>query len=210
MFGGRAYPVVLSAAEDGLTFSNTMEWNTDRLAALKRLDHRLVARIALPEPPSNDSPVAAEEIEGILEKQRGRTAAQEAAIRHEINLDGMMDRFPALTRKDRRRLLNTFAGTVEPVVVHFKKTFDRVRPRALDGRVRPSIEPPGHPAYPSGHATQAYYVALYLGKKHPGRADAFLRTADAVARNREWAGVHYPSDTTAGRHLAEQLFLLKG
>ena len=100
-------------------------------------------------------------------------------------------------------------GTFEPVIMYFKKRFDRVRPRALDTRVRPSIEPPGHPAYPSGHATQAYYIGLYLGKKHPERADAFMQTADTVARNREWAGVHYPSDTTAGRQLAEQLFVLE-
>ena len=204
MFGGRAYPVVLSTT-DAKTFSNTMAWNKDRLQSLKRVDMRLVEQITLPPPPSNDSPVTLAEVEGLLEMQRTRTAAREAAIRHEITFDGTMDRFTALTREDRRRLRNAMYTTVEPVIMHLKKRFDRVRPRALDRRIRPSIDPPGHPAYPSGHATQAYYIALYLGKKFPDQGERFMRTADTVARNREWAGVHYPSDTAAGKRLAEQL-----
>ena len=207
MFGGRAYPVVLSTI-DAKTFSSTMAWNKDRLQSLKRVDMRLVEQITLPPPPSNDSPVTSAEVEGLLEMQRTRTAAREAAIRHEVTFDGTMDRFTALTREDRRRLSNAMY-TLEPVIMHFKKTFDRVRPRALDRRIRPSIDPPGHPAYPSGHATQAYYIALYLEKKFPDQGEGFMRTADTVARNREWAGVHYPSDTAAGKRLAEQLIDLK-
>ena len=207
MFGGRAYPVVLSTI-DAKTFSSTMAWNKDRLQSLKRVDMRLVEQITLPPPPSNDSPVTSAEVEGLLEMQRTRTAAREAAIRHEVTFDGTMDRFTALTREDRRRLSNAMY-TLEPVIMHFKKTFDRVRPRALDRRIRPSIDPPGHPAYPSGHATQAYYIALYLAKKFPDQGEGFMRTADTVARNREWAGVHYPSDTAAGKRLAEQLIDLK-
>ena len=203
MFGGRHYPVVLTK-RDRKTFSSTMEWNKDRLSALTRVDHSVVSQFTLPDPPSNDSPTTSREIKDLLLKQRTRTSDQEAAIRHEITFDGVMDRFPELTRGDRRRLSRAMYN-LEPIIMHFKKTFDRVRPRALDERIRPSIDPPGHPAYPSGHATQAYLIALYLGKKHPGQADAFMETADTVAKNREWAGVHYSSDTAAGRRLAEQL-----
>ena len=168
MFGGRAYPVVLSTT-DAKTFSNTMAWNKDRLQSLKRVDMQLVEQITC-RLLSNDSPVTLAEVEGLLEMQRTRTAAREAAIRHEITFDGTMDRFTALTREDRRRLRNAMYTTVEPVIMHLKKRFDRVRPRALDRRIRPSIDPPGHPAYPSGHATQAYYIALSWGRSSLTRA----------------------------------------
>ena len=98
MFGGRAYPVVLSTI-DAKTFSSTMAWNKDRLQSLKRVDMRLVEQITLPPPPSNDSPVTLAEVEGLLEMQRTRTAAREAAIRHEVTFDGTMDRFTALTER---------------------------------------------------------------------------------------------------------------
>ena len=35
-------------------------------------------------------------------------------------------------------------------------------------------------------------------------ADELARIARNVAENREWAGLHYPSDTTGGRELARR------
>lgn len=67
---------------------------------------------------------------------------------------------------------------------------------------------PGHPSYPSGHATQAHALAWVLGDLVPASAQALTDMSQRVAENREIAGLHYPSDSAAGRLLAEHLLTL--
>lgn len=64
---------------------------------------------------------------------------------------------------------------------------------------------PGHPAYPSGHATQAHALAIVLGFVKPALATKFIEAAQRVAENREVAGLHYASDSAAGWALAKHL-----
>lgn len=92
-----------------------------------------------------------------------------------------------------------------------KKRFARQRPQAgckdVDS-LFPQGHPlyPGHPSFPSGHAALAYAAAFLLGEalavKHPGIDARLLIAAEAVAQNRVIAGVHYPSDSIAGKELA--------
>jgi membrane-associated phospholipid phosphatase len=82
----------------------------------------------------------------------------------------------------------------------------------------PPVPVPGHSSYPSGHATQARLIALcmtyVLGLVRPalpaGDIAAITETLAAlarrVARNREIAGLHFPSDSQAGQKLAEAAF----
>jgi membrane-associated phospholipid phosphatase len=76
----------------------------------------------------------------------------------------------------------------------------------------PPIDPPGHASYPSGHATESYLISRVLTQVMPVAAAVPLqRLADRIARNREVLGMHYRSDSEAGRTLAEQTFpLLSG
>jgi membrane-associated phospholipid phosphatase len=75
----------------------------------------------------------------------------------------------------------------------------------------PPIQVPGHASYPSGHATQSQLIAECVKLALPAPATNPLTAAlsadlDAlatrIARNREIAGLHYPSDSDAGRSLA--------
>jgi hypothetical protein len=69
---------------------------------------------------------------------------------------------------------------------------------------------PGHASFPSGHSTQAHLMALCMGDvlaTLPGAqqqvvTDDLWTLADRIARNREIAGLHYESDTQAGRAIA--------
>jgi membrane-associated phospholipid phosphatase len=79
------------------------------------------------------------------------------------------------------------------------------------------IEVPGHAAYPSGHATQAYLIARCMKAVLPRAGWAALMSdgtysdkngpvycmARRIARNREVLGLHYPSDSVAGEALAD-------
>ncbi|MEO9528155.1 phosphatase PAP2 family protein [Roseibium sp.] len=93
-----------------------------------------------------------------------------------------------------------------PIIMYFKNKFNRPRPSQVDPGILPLIDVPGHPAYPSGHSFQTHLVAHALGEFAPHLREPLAAIASRVAENREWAGVHYSSDSIAGRDLAEALF----
>jgi acid phosphatase (class A) len=86
----------------------------------------------------------------------------------------------------------------------FKIKFNRARPNAMDKRIR-NLEQTMWPAYPSGHATFAYTNAFLLMELLPEQSKTFYADAVQCARSREILGVHFPSDSEAGRILARQL-----
>lgn len=109
------------------------------------------------------------------------------------------------------------------VSMHYKAYFNRVRPSVLCPSLMPPVDVPGHAAFPSGHATQAYLTAFCLKDVLPEEAvhsykqgkavlapgglptGPLFRLAERIARNREVLGLHYPSDSRAGRTLAAKL-----
>jgi hypothetical protein len=111
------------------------------------------------------------------------------------------------------------------VVMYYKGKFNRPRASRLYPALMPPIEVPGHASYPSGHATQAYLIAQCLELVMPAQASEayqpgtslpipakdfklgpLYRLAERIARNREVLGLHYPSDSAAGRILAKKTF----
>jgi hypothetical protein len=94
---------------------------------------------------------------------------------------------------------------------HFKRLNDRRRPAQVCAALRPPVPPPGHSAYPSGHATQAFLIARALqqalgAKPQAAAVPAINALAERIGRNREIAGLHYRSDTEGGKRLAGALF----
>jgi membrane-associated phospholipid phosphatase len=103
-------------------------------------------------------------------------------------------------------------------VLYYKGLRDRPRPSQLCPALLPPIPMPGHASWPSGHATQAWLKALCIEHVLQGVLPGTLTTGDLgavssnlrtlairIARNREIAGLHYPSDSDAGRKLAETI-----
>jgi membrane-associated phospholipid phosphatase len=62
------------------------------------------------------------------------------------------------------------------------------------------------PAYPSGHAFQAYYLARILSQRYPHLSNKFQRIAEDCALARVYAGLHYPSDNRFSKELVTLLF----
>ena len=119
--------------------------------------------------------------------------------------------------------------------MHYKSQYRRVRPSYLCPGLTPAFGPPSHPAFPSGHSFLGHLIALLLleipplaerygifadtsgapGQKPPsaavlqGRSEIkspLLWLAQRLAKNRERLGVHYPSDSSASRHLAAAIW----
>jgi PAP2 superfamily len=100
-------------------------------------------------------------------------------------------------------LVNVALRVGQFAVMYFKHKYSRPRPSQLDPRIFPWIDVPGHPSYPSGHATEAYLLSLCLAEVVPDAKLPLRQLAKRVGENREIAGVHYSSDTQAGEHVAK-------
>lgn len=87
------------------------------------------------------------------------------------------------------------------VVTRLKKTHMRARPAQVWPAISPDIPTPPHPAFPSGHALQAYLIADCVSEAAKPMASALNWLADQIAFNREVAGVHWPSDAEGSRRI---------
>jgi membrane-associated phospholipid phosphatase len=99
----------------------------------------------------------------------------------------------------------------EMVAIFYKKIFLRPRPNIICPALQPPLGPPGHPAFPSGHALQGWLLTKWLVEITGGPGTSIYQTqlewlAERVAINRERAGIHYRSDSIAGKHLAQIVF----
>ncbi len=99
------------------------------------------------------------------------------------------------------------------VSMHFKGVYQRARPTQTAPALLSPVPVPGHPAYPSGHSTQAHLMMRCVLAGMPaelrGQFRPVLRAlADRIARNREIAGLHFPSDSAAGAALADRIFAI--
>ena len=184
--------------------------------------------IALPMFPANSSEQTRAELDHLLELQESRTPAQVEASQQ---LAGVFYRlsvrpgdadWPRMRRNlfhMGRQLGDWFAPERLPVTADFmarvwsdasyylwaaKFRFNRIRPYDLEPRLK-NLETPNFPAYPAGHSGNSYVAALVYAELLPQHRQLFLRNAADMAYSREILGVHFASDSTSGRQLAEQL-----
>jgi len=164
--------------------------------------------IVIPAPPKLEE--TAREIE-VIKKLQPLREKHQADIDIEIELEGIYGRFYTLLNAspDTHPKMDLFMTQVfrnsTRVVFYFKDYFNRARPYHYYPEINATIEPPQHPSYPSGHAAQAYSLALALAEAFPSRREDLNAVAYKIATNREIGGVHYKSDSEAGKVLAIQL-----
>ena len=84
-----------------------------------------------------------------------------------------------------------------------KADFNRARPYHLEPRLQ-NLEAPGHASYPSGHSSASHVHAYILSEIFPEYKDHFMGVASEMAFSRETLGVHYPSDSKAGKEFARR------
>ncbi|MEO1551503.1 MAG: S8 family serine peptidase, partial [Pseudomonadota bacterium] len=107
------------------------------------------------------------------------------------------------------RIMNLMDMAGYVIAYHLKAQYQRPRPHVQDYRVEPSIPVPTHSAYPSAHAVQTHLIAHGLAEVYEGPTGMVAEMFDVAERvsvNREIAGMHYPTDTEAGRMIAQVVF----
>jgi undecaprenyl-diphosphatase len=78
-----------------------------------------------------------------------------------------------------------------------------------DARTLAFVGCPADPAFPSGHASRAFGVAVVLAFRFPPRfGGAAIGAAALIALSRVYLGVHWPSDVVGGAALGIGLGLL--
>jgi hypothetical protein len=90
------------------------------------------------------------------------------------------------------------------VAAFYKDYYKRPRPSFVSPGLLPAFGPPAHASFPSGHSIQSWLLSLFLEEAAPAYRDELYWLAERVAFNRERAGVHYESDTKAGRFIARK------
>lgn len=204
--------------QDQLRFSNTQRWNPELLAHTRAKPRHLPddwqKQLRIPVPPANSSPRTRAELAHLHEIREVR-AEKRTDVRRELTSDGFQfgklrygDLLKSTDRPATRRMLDAMTPDLSLVIFSLKHRHDRVRPSVLDSKLGHLFPVPGHPAYPSGHSTQAFAIAHLLEELDPENAETYRKDALRIARNREIAGFHYPSDTEAGRLAARQFVAL--
>ena len=100
---------------------------------------------------------------------------------------------------------------VSPVIVgkimFYKKLYNRARPVQVAPEIVDALysTTANTPAYPSGHAFQAYYAAKLLSQWEPEMKKEWDAIAERVANIRIIAGLHYPSDRDFARRLVDNI-----
>ena len=100
-----------------------------------------------------------------------------------------------------------------PIIKKLKSHYNLKRPQALADQIdfplnsdQASMDSAQTKSYPSGHACQAYLVALILTERYPHLREPLLHLAECVSQSRVDRGVHFPSDLVAGIQLAQHIF----
>jgi acid phosphatase (class A) len=193
---------------------NWWPWTYAQLGLVKLLENGKWREVVVPPPPRPESAAAVWESEQLLALQADRAQDQIDEIVHQ-DTNKPFDRFGAIVGATAVTHPRTFAlmQAMIPVglatsMIH-KARFNRARPTQVIPGLTSVLTPvPGHPSYPSGHAQQAHMVAAAIieaASPPPAERQALLDFAWAIAGNREIAGVHFRSDSIAGRDLAAAL-----
>ena len=93
------------------------------------------------------------------------------------------------------------------IILSMKTFFNRARPKQIIPDLDILDSKTAHtPAFPSGHAFQAYYLANHLSQLYPKKKELFNNIAEKCAMARVYAGIHYTSDNNFSKFLVNMLF----
>lgn len=109
--------------------------------------------------------------------------------------------------KESYQEINNIILSVIPIIILFKYLINRARPNQIDNSIIPiDTSTAQTPAFPAGHAFQAYYLSKILSKKYPSLKKTFEYIASECDLTRVKAGLHYPSDGQFSKFLVDSIY----
>lgn len=170
---------------------------------------RAVDYLALiPPPPEDNSPAGQADIDTILNVQADRTPEQVKRAERVNRQTPFSFARPVLGDWARskdfprvRALFDAIGSEANVTVDAAKRHFSRKRPYERDSRVEIIVGRPGNSSYPSGHSAGAAVWCVIWSAVYPEKAPQFQDQLRETMWGRVMAGVHYPTDTEAGKVL---------
>jgi glycerophosphoryl diester phosphodiesterase len=161
----------------------------------------------IPPPPADDSPAGMADIETLLQVQQYRTPAEiaraERVSSQDIMSPGALVFGPEFNAQNLPRtaaVLQQAYDEHRPAVLASKKQWGRARPYNRGLGITPCVEiVPLDESYPSGHSAESALLAVLYGKALPEYETVFMENVRETLWGRIIAGVHFPTDTQAGR-----------
>jgi len=166
---------------------------------------------AVPAAPEDGSYEDREDLRVVYDWQAKRTAAQCAAAKAEMshNYDvffGKISPFAVPAPAEVKAFFKNVESDSVAAHKFLKDVYRRERPFVRDPGIKPCLPRVAGLSYPSGHAAMARLFALILSDLVPSRRAEFMAKADESALFRVIGGVHHPTDTAAGKALADALY----
>ncbi|MDD2805273.1 MAG: phosphatase PAP2 family protein [Elusimicrobiales bacterium] len=166
---------------------------------------------AVPAAPADGSYADKEDFRVLYDWQARRTAAQCAAAKGEMSHDyqtffGKISPFGSPTPAPVTAFFKNVAEDSVAAHKFLKDVYKRERPFVRDAGIKPCLPRVAGLSYPSGHSAMSRLFALILSDLVPARRAEFLAKADESAIFRVLGGVHHPTDTAAGKALADALY----
>jgi len=167
----------------------------------------------LPVPPVQGSPADKADLDGVIAAQAHPTKAELAHAEKSVGYSVFTfaevrgENFTAAHYPKTAVFFKKLEATTDIPKNWLKDNFHRERPyKAFPDKVKALVKIEGNYSYPSGHSTRSWLAALVMGNLDPARRADYLASAMQVNADRVIGGMHYPSDTAAGRILAEALY----
>jgi acid phosphatase (class A) len=172
-------------------------------------------KIELPDPPPNGSSKThkeLKEIEGYVnkidKKKRKEISSQDIPDLEDLFFDILEKHNIEFSHKLYNRMCD-LVEQVSTIGMHFKKIFNRARPKQLLDKDAADKIKGGKTAksasYPSTHAMVGVVLAGVFSRLYPKYADEFDQLGKSLGINRIVAGYHFRSDYNAGVDLADKL-----
>ena len=166
----------------------------------------------LDKPYADGSKERKDEIAQIIKMQKNADKAEikKAAEEREIDSGMLITKIDKkYTRKAYPNLYKLLDKTLQTALGesgNIKNYWKVQRPYIADKRIKTLIKPHENYSYPSGHTTVSFLWAEVLSDLIPAKKKHILAQAESISNHRVLVGMHYPSDITAGKKLAEAIF----
>ncbi|MEI7909728.1 MAG: phosphatase PAP2 family protein [Verrucomicrobiota bacterium] len=167
----------------------------------------------LPPPPADNSPAGLADLSVVLYVQAQRTPEQ-VKLAKEMTSPSVFamgrevfgEWFSRENLPKTAEILSQTSKAADPVLAAAKKKWQRPRPFMRSSEVAPVVGKPGDSgSYPSGHSFGIAVPEFVLSAAFPQHAADCDRMIHRVMWGRIVGGVHFPSDTEAGRLLAKEV-----
>ena len=170
----------------------------------------------LPNPPKNTNEKTETELE-LLEKINNKLTDKDIELIKKYDNNFLNAFYECLDDNNLeydKEEIEGLVGEVETITLREKIRFNRPRPHqlgpkfgiAVTNRYYKESKVSGTPSYPSGHASQAMFITLYLIEKYPSHKTALTEINNEISNSRLLSSVHYPIDILAGQTLGHILY----